>query len=174
MDAHGQQQRRCEMCGKRPATIELTEFVDGKPVEKHLCEECYNKQEGVPPLSPSKVINQLIGIVAPELQKLATRQCPECGMNYLEFRQTLNLGCPHDYEVFAPALDELLQRIHGANRHVGKVPVGAAQRGVPGVRLEVLRRELKRAVDAEDYERAAQLRDQIRALERTVATDPEG
>ena len=91
MDGESNERKKCEMCGKRDATIELTDFVDGKPVERPLCEKCYNKQEGVPPLSPSKVLNQLIGAVAPELHRLATLQCPSCGINYLEFRQTLNL-----------------------------------------------------------------------------------
>jgi len=169
VDDESRRPRKCEICGKRDATIELTDLVDGKPVERRLCEQCYNKQEGVPPLSPSRILNQLIGAVAPELHQLATRQCPSCGINYLEFRQTLNLGCPKDYEVFAPALDQLLERIHGSNRHVGRVPRGAAQRGVREAKLEVLRRELEQAVSAEDYERAALLRDEIKELEQDLA-----
>jgi len=149
--------------------IELTEFRDGKPFVRQLCEECYNKQDGVPPLSTSKVLGQLVAALAPELQELSVKVCPQCGMNYLRFRQTLRLGCPNDYEVFAPALDQLLKQLHGANRHMGKVPRGAAQRGTRSQRLEVLRRELQEAAATEQYERAARLRDEIKELEREVA-----
>ncbi len=171
MNSKGEHQgrRRCDECGKRPAVIELTEFRDGKPFVRQLCEECYNKQDGVPPLSTSKVLGQLVAALAPELQELSVKVCPQCGMNYLRFRQTLRLGCPNDYEVFAPALDQLLKQLHGANRHMGKVPRGAAQRGTRSQRLEVLRRELQEAAATEQYERAARLRDEIKELEREVA-----
>ena len=161
--------RKCDECSKRRATVELTEFRDGKPFVRHLCEECYNKQEGVPPLATSKILGQLVAALAPELQELSVKVCPQCGMNYLKFRQTLRMGCPNDYEVFAPALDQFLKQLHGANRHVGKVPRGAAQRASRVQGLEVLRRELDEAVAAEHYERAAQLQDEIKELEREVA-----
>ncbi len=165
--------RMCQECGEREATVHLTILVDGDPTQRHLCERCYEKQDGVPPLSPTKILSQLIGAIAPELQLLSVKQCPRCGINYLEFRQTLNLGCPNDYEVFAPALDEILGRMHAGNRHMGKVPRGAAQRIALGPRLKVLRRQLEQAVRVEDYEGAAGLRDQIRELEQDSAGSPE-
>lgn len=160
---------KCDSCGKRKATVHLTEIVDGTPTKKHLCEECYGEQEDLPELSPSHVFTQLIEAVAPELKELSSKTCPECGTNYLEFRQTMKLGCPHDYEVFDKALEQLLERIHGAVEHVGKVPgsmTGARgwQDDAVSGRLEILQRKMEKAVEKEDYEKAAKLRDQIRHI----------
>jgi protein arginine kinase activator len=79
------------------------------------------------------------------------------------------LGCPHCYSVYEPQLRGLLRRIHGATQHVGKVylPPDTAEADRTA-RLAGLRRKLQRAVEAEDFERAAELRDQIRALERSA------
>ena len=156
----------CQQCGQRPATIQFTDLSTGRPVKRHLCEACYDKQEDTPPISATKILSQLIGAVAPELHKLATLQCPQCGINYLEFRQSLQLGCARDYEVFGEALDDLLERVQGAKRHVGRGPAGAAQRNARGPRLAALRREMNEAVSNEDYERAATVRDEIAKLER--------
>ncbi len=155
----------CQECGERRATVHVTDFVDGKPVQTHLCEVCSSKKSGPSLLS----FAQLFGVIEPELRKLSAMRCPHCGMSYLEFRQTFRFGCPGDYEAFEAPLDDLLERIHGANRHVGKVPTGAAQKGTRQLRLAVLRRKLKDVVDREDFERAAQVRDQIRSLEREGA-----
>ena len=164
-----QEGKLCEECGKNKATIHLTDFVDGTPVKTNLCEECYSKKAGVPPLSSSQLLQTLLGAMAPELQKMARQTCPFCGISYLEFRQNYRLGCQKDYEVFQEPLDELLKQIHGADRHIGKIPAGAAQEGALAIRMEVTQRELEEAVKKEDFEKAARLRDEIKKLERKGA-----
>ena len=159
----------CDECGKRRATVHLTEIVDGKAVQKNLCDECYGHQEDLPELSPSHVFAQLIEAVAPELKELSSKTCPECGTNYLEFRQTMKLGCPHDYEVFDKALEQLLERIHGSVEHVGKVPKNLAsakgwKKDAVSGQLEMLERKMQKAVEKEEYEKAAELRDQIQQI----------
>ena len=95
-----------------------------------------------------------------------TVTCQFCGLSFADFRETGRLGCPHCYSTFEPHLRGLLRRIHGATQHIGKIylPPDPTQ-SEREKRLEGLRRKLARAVDAEDFERAAELRDQIRALE---------
>ena len=163
---------RCEQCGEREATIHMTEIVDGEPTQRHLCEDCYNGEE-MPALSSSAIFAQLIGALAPELQQTENERCPECGINYLEFRQNLIFGCPNDYEVFEAPLRQLLESIHGASEHVGRSPRGAAQRSNKGPRLEALRRELEEAVKQEDFEDAARLRDEIAELEQESVANSE-
>jgi protein arginine kinase activator len=94
--------------------------------------------------------------------------CPVCGMTWGQFRQGGLLGCGHDYDLFAPRLLPLLKRTQeGAGEHVGKIP--PRTRREEGDRQVVtlrLRRELQHAIDAENYEHAAQVRDQLRSLER--------
>jgi len=159
----------CERCGKEKATVHLTDFADGNPVQRHLCDECYGKEEELPLLSPGNLLSQLVASIAPELQQLAALKCPECGMTYLQFRQTLSLGCPNDYEAFSEPLDQLLENVHGAKRHTGRVPQGAAQQAGSGPALAVLQRRLDEAVKDEDFERAARLRDEIKTLEQKSA-----
>jgi protein arginine kinase activator len=95
--------------------------------------------------------------------------CEQCGISWSEFRQSGLLGCEHDYAMFEKEMTPLLQRAHeGAAHHVGKVPTRRGGSGVPmkkSIDLAKLRKELARAVETEDYERAAKLRDQIRQAE---------
>ncbi|MFW6457121.1 MAG: UvrB/UvrC motif-containing protein [Planctomycetota bacterium] len=156
----------CDECGKNRATVHVTVLTGLTPVQKHLCEECYYDNDSEPTLSASDIFTQLIGALAPELQKTEETQCPECGMNYLEFRQNLIFGCPEDYAVFSAPLEELLESIHGASRHVGRVPLGRAQRRAGGSRVELLKRKMEEAVRQEDFETAVCIRDEITRLER--------
>ncbi len=165
-------EKKCQECGKRKPTIYMTDFVDGKPVKKHICQQCYDAVEGAPPLSSSELFAKLVDILAPELRKAGRRKCPECGLDYVEFRQSFEFGCAKDYEIFSKALDDLFQDIHGANRHVGKIPEGRAQTLFGGTqRLRVLQREIKKAVEKEDFERAAHLKTKIEQMEQTSVGD---
>ena len=163
----------CQTCSKRKATVHLARFADGQWVPVHLCEECYAKSEGEPEQASSKLFAQMLSAIAPDLQRMGDKQCPRCGMSYLEFREGLRLGCQKGYEEFSEALDGLLERIHGANRHVGKIPLGRAQKRTRHIRLEALRNELERVVKAEDFQRAAQVRDLMKELEQESARGDE-
>ena len=93
-------------------------------------------------------------------------KCSFCGLTFGQFRETGRLGCPHCYQTFEAHLRRLLRRIHGSVQHVGKVylppdPTASEMEK----RLDGLRRKLHRAIEAEDFERAAEVRDQIRSLE---------
>ena len=98
----------------------------------------------------------------------SSKFCGFCGLTFAQFRETGRLGCPHCYSSFENHLRGLLRRIHGGTQHVGKVYLPsdptASERAK---RLEGLRRRLQRAVESEDFERAAEIRDLIRALEPT-------
>jgi len=155
---------KCQHC-QDEATVHLTDTVDGERRELHLCLDCAREAgvdlpESPPNLGLDAVIQSLIvnnvGELVGELAKLA---CPDCGLKFMEFRAIGRLGCPHDYQVFAKGLDPLILRTHGATRHVGKV---ARRRPELSERLR-LRTQLKNAIAREDYELAAQLRDQLRS-----------
>jgi protein arginine kinase activator len=163
---------KCETCNKQ-ATVHLTEIKNGKKIEKHLCEQCAAQSEGLTPKSHMP-INELLTNFVMNHTGLATKPqeslaCPHCGITWAEFRQSGLLGCEHDYATFEKEMTPLLQRAHdGAAHHVGKVPTRRGGSGVPMKRTadaSKLRKELARAVETEDYERAAKLRDQIRQAE---------
>jgi protein arginine kinase activator len=162
---------KCDSCNK-PATVHLTEIRNGKKIEKHLCEQCAAQSEGLPVKSHTPINELLTNFVMAHsgLQKgAAEATCEGCGITWAEFRQGGLFGCANDYTVFEKDLTPLLQRAHeGATHHVGKVPTRRGGTGVPMKRqidLSKLRKELGKAVEAEDYERAAKLRDQIKQAE---------
>jgi len=167
---------KCQKCEK-PATFHITELTGDEPVERHLCETCvqsYLTQDEGQPASPTiggVLAKQLkIGQAAEELAKLDKRTCPQCGISFLEFRNQGRLGCPHDYVYFEKELMPLIANIHGETAHTGKRPKSG---GGTDDRTELIRmrREMKEAIEKEDYEQASQLRDKIRERE---AKRPEG
>lgn len=153
----------CQRC-QDEASVHLTETVNGRRREVHLCAECA-RRAGVlptaaqPELPLDKVVQSLIVAHVGELVgELAGLTCPDCGLKFMEYRARGQLGCPNDYNVFARGLSPLLQRAHGATRHVGKV---ARARPAAASRLR-LRTRLRDAIAREDYEEAARLRDTLR------------
>jgi protein arginine kinase activator len=158
---------KCDKCDK-PATVYLTEILEGQKIQKHLCEECA-ASEGIT-VKTNVPISQLLEEFVLQSSggpALAELKCDVCGMTFKEFRQQGLLGCPHDYEVFSRPLENLLQRAHeGAVQHIGKTPGKAGSDVERHTSILRLRGELREAVTAEDYERAASLRDQIKQLEK--------
>jgi protein arginine kinase activator len=155
----------CQKCQQNPATIHFTEIKNEERHELHVCESCANAQG----LTAVNEIPAMLSTLVQGVRKggLATQtKCPECGITFEEFKTKGRFGCPKDYEVFKDSLGPLLDKIHGARRHTGRLPRGrASMEGGTGDRLLRLRRELQHAVGAENYEEAARLRDEIRHVE---------
>ena len=158
----------CEQCKQTNATVHLTDIhPDGEPVERHLCEECA-AQEGVT-LKPHEPINMMLEKfvkIGAGMQEAVQRKCPRCGITFGEFRAQGLLGCPQDYVEFGDLLLPLIERAHGgADQHVGKVPGQTSGVGKRRARVMRLQRDLEAAVAVEDYEKAAELRDELTKLE---------
>jgi protein arginine kinase activator len=164
---------KCQFCSN-PATVHLTDVVKNQKKELHLCQSCaeakhlVHKQELNLPAILQSLIGQHLG---PQTDELARLVCPACGIRYMEFRAQGRLGCPHDYTVFRSGLVTLLQRIHRAERHVGKRPRRPVVGPVRQAERMDIRRRLQQAVEAEAYEEAARLRDLLRQKD---ATDESG
>jgi protein arginine kinase activator len=164
---------KCQSCSS-PATVHLTDIVNGHKKELHLCQACAEQQQFIKQqeLNLPAILQTLIGHHVGQLtDELARLTCPACGIKYMEFRAAGRLGCPHDYEVFRAGLEPLLQRIHRASRHTGKSPQHHRLSAAGQKELVELRSRLRAAVDGEAYEEAARLRDLIRQKE---ATDESG
>jgi protein arginine kinase activator len=157
---------QCQRCNKQAATIHLTEIVQNEKHERHLCEECA-REEGIAIKANINLQDILSGMVQAHetAGKEANLTCPDCGITYAEFRNQGRLGCPHDYEVFAEPLAEVLERVHGAMEHRGKWPSQVGADLANQRQMMQLRRRLQEAVEGEQYEEAARLRDQIKAKE---------
>ena len=169
----------CEDCGRRPATVRYTEAVDGHSSTWNLCEECARARgvTGALPNLAGPLVGMLMGLLAesvgePELGESSREAaCSRCGTTSVDFRRTGRLGCAECYRVFRAELVPLLRRIHGSTEHRGKVPDSRSKSIESERELRRLRAELGRAVRREEYERAAELRDLIRAKEDALRED---
>jgi protein arginine kinase activator len=158
---------KCQKCPKA-ATLHITEVLSEDQFEElHLCEECAQKYLYEPQNQKSAKVAPGAQLAAEEESGLPNRECPVCGIKFVEFRNTGRLGCPHDYEEFREELTTLLENIHGETRHVGKAPRRLHVTKQTQSELVELRKQLLLAVNKEKYEEAARLRDRIRQLEET-------
>jgi protein arginine kinase activator len=157
---------KCQKCTKA-ATLHITEVVSEDQFEElHLCEECANKYL-YEPQKGAKGGEAGQAERGDETSELNQRECPLCGIKFVEFRNSGRLGCPHDYQEFREELAPLLENIHGETKHVGKTPRRLPQNKQTQSELIQLRKQLQQAVTKEAYEEAAHLRDRIRKLEES-------
>src|ERR1700730_18285018 len=150
----------------KPATLHITEVIsDDQFEELHLCEECANKYLYEPQQKGNKAGEGGVVEETDETSALNQKECPHCGVKFVEFRNSGRLGCPHDYDEFREELLPLLENIHGETRHAGKTPRRFPQTQQAQSEMMQLRKQLQHAVNREAYEEAAQIRDKIRRLE---------
>ncbi len=156
----------CDVCKQNPATVFLTQIVDGKMQKVNLCESC-SKEKGVPDPTGFALADLLLGLgAAQELDRGGgVQKCPVCGFTQADFKKTGRLGCATCYETFGEGLQALLKGMHKGTAHVGKVPSRMLRTLEREQTLKGLHRDLRKAVAEEDYESAAQIRDRIRKLE---------
>lgn len=167
----------CNLCGKQKATIYFKGIVKGQALKLHLCPACAKANGMVLPFgdaitSLSSVLTQMVVPVAPA--RLKQMHCRRCGLTFAEFKQSSQLGCSDCFEVFADWIGPLLKRIHGSDQHVGKRIRLSVRRGSPTERMARLKLDLREALKREAFEKAAQLRDEIKDLEREMRLDPRG
>lgn len=169
----------CQACKQNEATVHITEVkVEVKPAaqdgagalhtqgdERHLCDQCAQKH-GLPHTA-AKTVTDVWKLLRSAQPQPTGAVCPDCGMTLRDFRQKGRLGCPKDYEVFGAQLADLLERIHGATRHVGRLPGTDDQALKRMQRMSELQSALDAAIREEAYEAAAKLRDEIRSLHKS-------
>lgn len=160
----------CQDCGKKEATVHLTQVVNEEKVELHLCRECAEKRrfhtpfEGVPFPLAEFLASMLDQSLIKKPSKVSDTKCPTCGMYFSDFSKTGRLGCGNCYATFRVQFNDLLRKIHGSTQHRGKVPYMPGDVMKPLREERKLHEELKKAIDEEDFEKAARLRDRIKAL----------
>jgi protein arginine kinase activator len=168
---------KCDQCEAKAIITEVV-VKNGEKVEQKLCEKC---------AASAGIAIQLHSQAAQALSQFALSQgipapkppgqtpCPACGLLFAQFRKEHHLGCPDCYAAFEEELGPLIERAHeGGTHHVGKLPRSRAGSGDRLRRAAALRKQLNQAIEAEQFEKAAVIRDQIRRLEagETPATDP--
>jgi protein arginine kinase activator len=158
---------QCCVCKEKPATVHLTQIVGDKVQKLDLCEDCA-KAKGINDPTGFAMADLMLGLGASqELDSSTTGvelKCPRCGFSQADFKKSGRLGCPECYQTFAEGLAGLLKTMHKGTRHVGKAPEALRQTRDRTERLKSLQKKLNRAIETEDFELAAQLRDQIKAM----------
>ena len=158
----------CDVCGKKEATVHLTEIVNDQVAKLNLCEECA-REKGAEMEEHFGLSELLAGLtdmgtkIDPEVA--ISIKCPNCGMTYQNFRKLGRLGCSECYEAFKKELAPLLKRIHSSDRHIGKVPLKGGKTIRDTRTMQDLKLQLEKAIQMEEFEEAAKLRDKIREFE---------
>ncbi|HOX53923.1 MAG: UvrB/UvrC motif-containing protein [Candidatus Omnitrophica bacterium] len=160
----------CDICGKKQATVHLTEIVDEQMTELHLCDECA-KEKSVQMEQQFGLADLLAGLsdMGKQVKEEAgpvTVKCLNCGLSYEDFRKVGRLGCSECYNTFKKSLSVLLKKIHGSNQHLGKTPLRLAKPVKTKSTLQELKDKLQRAIQMEEFEEAARIRDKIKELEK--------
>jgi len=159
----------CQLCKMREATVHYTRIVNQQKVEMYVCEQCARENNDLK-INIHKLFSAIMGIDEPDFVEtpFTPLRCSFCGMTIEEFNKTGLLGCAKCYDVFSDSIQTMLKRIHGNVKHHGKIPGKISGRIRDAYNLRSLKEELQKCIETEDYERAAQIRDKIKALENSL------
>lgn len=169
----------CQDCNKNEATIHLTQIVNNEKVVLNLCKTCAEKRGFHSPFEqiPFPLAEIVSGMVGPIKAKKKDKEdkidlkCPSCGLTFSKFGQIGRLGCAECYNTFRAELTTLLRRIHGSAEHRGHVAQTATEEYQTLREENRLRDELKKAIEDENFEMAAEIRDRIRSLSVEVGKE---
>lgn len=166
----------CSNCNKREASIHITKFVDGKKSEIFLCDQCAKKAQHIDDDDIFSFQNLVAGILNPNTDELDDEninilKCDNCGLTYDEFSNKGLVGCEKCYETFDEKLSPLIKRIHGSNRHIGKIPNDKDKYLKIRRDIKELKKEMDKVIEIENFERAAELRDEIYDLEKKIGSE---
>jgi protein arginine kinase activator len=167
----------CEVCKKNEATVHITKIVNGMKYEFNACEKCakekgdFNFTGQVDFPSPFTFQNILSGIIdymgtTSQQQKSYVISCDNCGATYVEFKQRGLVGCSQCYENFKSTLTPIIKRVQGNVEHAGKIPRKTGKSIIEKKKLLELKDDLQKAIAAEEYEKAAEIRDMIKEIQK--------
>lgn len=177
----------CQECQQRPASLHFTQVLNGNKTEVHVCEVCA-KEKGYMtyPEEGYSLHNLLSGLFNFDTVKLENHQdhafkqveelkCPKCEMTFSEFKRVGKFGCATCYETFYARLDPILRRVHSGNtKHSGKIPKRKGGDLHTKKQLAGYQAELKKLIESEAFEEAAQVRDKINVLKSQKGNSEDG
>lgn len=180
---------KCEFCDSE-ANVFFTQILDGKSKKMNLCESCAD-EHGITSLEDFKLADQLINDAMPKMPDFEfgddlsemsgfgkdaadggssssgdSGECPECGFTLANLRQIGRLGCSVCYTSFGGEIKRMLKNMHRGVEHKGKVPTGMIDAMKLRKKVKNLKADLAQAVESEDYEKAASLRDELVKVEK--------
>jgi protein arginine kinase activator len=159
---------KCQNCGERESVIHLTKILNGEKKEYDLCESCAQDLNAFSINQPFDVHKFFSGLLdtntsfSTNQQHIKELECPFCKMKYSTFKRLGKVGCEQCYDAFGEHVSPLIRRIHGSEEHKGKIPQHTTKEIKVKREIENLKNELQRAIEKEEYEVAAKLRDEIK------------
>ncbi|MBS4179703.1 UvrB/UvrC motif-containing protein [Lederbergia citrea] len=173
----------CQECKERPATLHFTKVVNGEKTAIQLCEKCAQEKgeffmmDGAGGFSFNDLLAGLLNL-DPSIQQAQSApspthqiiQCEVCKMTFQQFINIGRFGCANCYEAFKGQMTPILKRLHSGNiQHGGKVPKRIGGSIHLKKQVQLLKEELRSLVVQEEFEKAAEVRDQIRSLENNLS-----
>jgi len=171
----------CQDCKKREAQVHLTQIINNEKTTLNLCKECAASRGFHSPLDnvPFPLAELLSGLTSdmPSIERQSVEQvtCPNCGLTFQEFTGQGRFGCGECYKAFRTQLEPIMRKIHGASLHRGRSPVvldtanPETEQVLPIREEERLEEELTKAIESEDFERAAEIRDKLKAMRESLS-----
>lgn len=157
--------KRCDLCQKRPATNKINRInEDGQMIELNLCEECAKAKGIIGPKEIKTLLEILAELKKKILEEDANLVCPKCHLTFANFKTLGKLGCEECYTAFQEKLLPIIQELHHSRQHTGKIPKENGKTKDLSI-IKRLRQELKKAIEKEDYEKAAAIRDTLKKYE---------
>ena len=158
----------CDNCKKREATVRYEESINGKNTKINLCSICSQK---IGIINNNFMDNMLFSFfdepLSIDYNKVKEESCPKCGYTFSDYAKTGLLGCANCYNTFESKLTPILKKLHGKECHVKEENIKKVKKDINkgNNEIEVLKNELKHAIEKEEYEKAAILRDKIKDLQ---------
>lgn len=157
----------CQKCKTRAATVHITNNINGIKTELALCHECAQNEHAISFIPSQDLFSDFFSerIFGNTLLR-EEKKCPVCNSTKRDLASSGRAGCPKCYEIFEKELSQIIYGIHGNAVHCGAAPEKQHENREKELKLSEMKKELQDAVAAQDYEKAAQLRDSIRELEK--------
>ena len=171
----------CDKCKENEAIIFYREVINDHEKTMRLCADCAAEAEKSGLIGKSKPLDifdnmefpgdvtfflgGLFGVPAYQKQKTnEAKKCTLCASTFAELVKSGRVGCPECYKVFAEELAGTVSRLHGATTHCGRAPGKLREGYARRAQIKELEAELKSAIESEEYERAAEIRDKLKSL----------
>ena len=157
----------CQKCHKNNASVHIKQVINGEVSERMLCSECAEKENlgsffgGTDSLCSGFFSDSILGSAAAAEKKV----CPLCKSTKRELAKTGRAGCAECYNVFSEELSRIIYGIHGNTTHSGSAPGKHVEELTKRDEIDALKKEQEEAILSENYEKAAEIRDKIKALE---------
>ncbi|GAA0729915.1 UvrB/UvrC motif-containing protein [Clostridium malenominatum] len=167
----------CERCNKNDANVHLTQVVNGTKSQHNLCENCAKEMSGFDlpvdmnlssPFAFQNILSGIMDYINQPVKQEDTIEvkCSNCGTTYTDFRKKGLVGCSECYENLSNIFMPVIKRVQSNVEHTGKIPKRAGSHLLQKKKIDIFKEELRECIENEQYEKAAELRDMIKELQK--------